>query len=446
MTDVAICVPRRADNGHRDRLWEFARKRWEHDFPDWPIFEGNSNDGPFNRAQALNRAVAAAGERDVYLLIDSDVLANQRAVANAVALAHSSGQLVVSHDERIMLTKAGTEKVLSGYTGSWRTSGMVERIWPDSVSCSVAVSRTLWETVGGFDELFVGWGREDTAFRIACETLTDKPMLRGSSELFHLWHPVTPEAKQSSPIRQANEKRHQRYVAARWNPDAVRALLDEAATSGLDLPPTTIPRIFHRTVPAETTDEVEGWWADLRRMHPGWQFRTYREPIDPADFPVSSPVWSKCQNGAQKAGLIRLEALVRDGGVYVDSDVRPVNSFEPLLALEAFAGWEDETTVPDAVLGARPGHPAFVEMLDRAVKAVRSRADAWQSGPGITTAVLPGRSDVLCMPPGAFYDVHYLQKHKLDEPTGPWTFARHYWHHSWGTPSQKAAIERAQRQ
>lgn len=436
---VAILVPRRADGGHRDRLWEHCRQVWQERFPDWPIVEGESPDGPFNRSAAINDAAAKAGLFDVALIIDADVICDPVAVRSAVELAEQTDRMVVAHDERIMLNRAATDKVLAGYQGSWRTRGMVEKVWQDSVSCAVAVSAHLWGLAGPFDEQFVGWGREDTAFRISCEVETG-PILKVCGETFHLWHPVSPEVKQQSPTRKANEARHQLYVAARWNREAVRAL-----RADIDVQARTIPRILHRTVPADTTDQVEAWWREFGRLHPGWELRTYREPIDPADWPLTGDLFDRCQNGAQKAGLIRLECLFRDGGVYVDSDVEPFRPLEPLLDVQAFAAWEDETTVPDAVLGAKPGHPAWREMIDKARSCIEGGGDAWSSGPGVTTATLPNRPDVLVLPPGAFYKAHYLDKAKLGDEPRPYEFVRHHWHHSWGTDAQRQSIARRQR-
>lgn len=441
--NVVVLVPRRPDGGHRDRLWEFCRARWERFHPEWRIVEGEHLDGPFNRSAAVNAAARAAGVWDVALIVDADVVPDPRSVEAAARVAAETGRMVVAHDERIMVSRRGTDKVLRGFSGSWRANQMVEKIWYDSVSCAVAVTADLFRDVRGFDERFVGWGREDTAFRIACEAFAG-PMLRVAGETFHLWHPVSEGVAQNSPTRQANEKRHQAYVGARWDREKVLALLDEA----LDLPETTIPRILHRTVPAETSQEVERWWSRFGELHPGWELRTYREPIDPADWPLTGDLFARCQNGAQKAGLIRLECLVRDGGVYVDSDVEPFRSFEPLLRCEAFAAWEDETTVPDAVLGAKPDHPAFVEMIAKARSCVEGGGDAWNSGPGVTTATLPNRPDVLVMPPGSFYPFHYLEKAKRAATSAappPFAFCAHQWHHSWGTPEQKRSIDRRQR-
>lgn len=447
--NVVILVPRRSDRGRRDRLWKFAEEWWRRDFPDWPIFEGH-DDGPypFNRALAVNRAAEDAGEWDVAHVIDADVLADPLAVRTAVDLADLTRTLVVAHDRRMMLTKPGTEKVLSGYRGPWDERGMVQRTWPDSVSCSVSVPRQLWDELGGMDELFVGWGFEDTAFSIAAEAFTGRPCVRVNADVWHLYHDANPDAKAKSPTFIANKARCDRYRAAVRDREAVEVLLSEvrAHRSPSQLSPSRIPRVLHRTVPEQTTREVEAWWGRFQDLHPGWEFRTHRDPLDPKDWPLTGDLWDRCSNGAQKAGLIRLEALVTHGGVYVDSDMEPFRSLEPLLNVPAFAAWEDETTVPDAVLGSEPNHPAFVQMVEKARSVIEGGGDAWQSGPGVTTELLPGRSDVLLLPPGAFYPAHYLEKKALGTRTdAPWVFAEHKWSHSWGSESQKASIAKRQR-
>lgn len=198
-----------------------------------------------------------------------------------------------------------------------------------------------------------------------------------------------------------------------------------------------IPRRLIRTVPLETTRQVENWWVEFQDLHPGWDYVTYRDPIDPADFPLASRFWDRCSSGAQLAGLVRLEALYHHGGVYVDSDVQPFKSFEPLLGVPAFAAWEDVKVVPDAVMGAEPRHEAISAALRMAVSELHR--GAWYSGPGVLTALFPGRDDVLLLPPGSFYEVHYSEK-RLKLATykpSPWAFCSHQWHASWLPPEQR---------
>lgn len=440
---TVILVPRREDGGHRDRLWAHCKALWIERHPEWEIYEGHHNDGPFNRSSAVNLAAEMAGDWDVALIIDSDVITAPDSVEDAVKLAYSTDKMVVAHDERVMLSKSGTESVLGGYMGPWRARSMVERVWMDSVSCAVAVSRKLWEMAGPFDEKFVGWGREDTAFRISCEAETG-PILKVCGETFHLWHPVSREADRSSPIRKANEARHQAYVDARGKRERVRALRLEM----MELPERTIPRIIHRTVPAETSDEVEAYWEKFQKLHPGWELRTYREPINPREWPMTGHLFNKCQNGAQKAGLIRLEALYTYGGIYVDSDCEPFKSLEDLLDVQAFAAWEDAHVIPDAVLGAKKEHPAFKLLIENACASVERGEDAWKSGPGVTTALLPTRTDVLILAPGAFYPMHYLDRQSrqmvvAEKP--PWAWMVHHYAHSWGTEAERARIAAKQR-
>lgn len=213
-----------------------------------------------------------------------------------------------------------------------------------------------------------------------------------------------------------------------------------------------IPPILHRVVPERTDDQVEQWWAQFVEMHPSWEHRTWRDPLDPADFPLTSPHWDRCTSGAQLAGLVRLEAVSRHGGFYVDSDCEPFRPLDPLLRLDGVAAWEDRACVPDAVFGANQEHPALDEMIGLAVRRLTGRGRTWQNdrgawstGPGVFTTVLPGRTDWLLLGPDAFYPWHYsriaedaARDHRVEKP---WSFLAHHWHGSW-LPEEKRPANR----
>lgn len=441
---VAILVPRRNDNGWRDRLWAHCRPIWEQNFPNWPIFEGHhdASEGPFNRSAAVNRAASLAdgwmNGWDVALVIDSDTISEPEAVRAAVQRTWETGVLSVAHDERHMLSRRGTDQVLAG-TAPKDLQGRyaVKRTYRDSVSCAIAVRRQEWDAVGGFDTRFEGWGFEDTAFRVAIETVTDRAMHVEKASCYHLWHETAPGADHSSPTFAKNYTLKVRYERAHFQPERLKALLTGAPDPGLAY--STIPRIMHRTVPADTPAQVEDWWLGLQRLHPDWELKTWRDPLSAEDFPITHHLHKLCASGAQKAGLVRLELLVTHGGVYVDSDVEGIRPLDSLLHVPAFAAWEDEKVVPDAILGAMPGHPVFKQMLGRAMSLVElGSQDAWETGPGVTTAMLPWREDVLLLPPGSFYPVHYREKHNVGTRNKqPWVFLEHKWHHSWDAKKKK---------
>lgn len=194
-----------------------------------------------------------------------------------------------------------------------------------------------------------------------------------------------------------------------------------------------IPRRLHRVIPLVPPPAAELYWERFAALHPDFELISWRDPLDPADFPIGGGYWPACSSGAQFAGIVRLEVLWHHGGIYVDQDVEPFRSFEPLLETRAFAAWEDERVIPDAVLGAEPGHPAILEALELALFRVEGGEKAWRTGPGVTTEVLAGRPDVLVLPPATFYPYHYTEKHRRGDDHGahPWTFAAHHWDHSW---------------
>lgn len=192
-----------------------------------------------------------------------------------------------------------------------------------------------------------------------------------------------------------------------------------------------IPSRIIRTVPEHTTEEIEAFWDLAVKLHPGWDMVTLRDPLDPDDFPLTEPHWSRCSKPAQYAGLVRLEAIYHHGGIYIDSDLELYRNLAPLLPLSCFASWEDRQTVPDFVFGAEQGHPAIAVLLDAALDCIEQ--GPWESGPGVFTRTLPGRCDTLLLPPGSFAPYHYTERHRRNEDhsVNPWTFGAHHWAGSW---------------
>lgn len=446
-----IVVPIRSGDPDRDRLWAYVRSWWTEHF-DWPIFEGEHphGEGPFNRALALNRGaragLAAHPDADIIVAIDGDTIPDRDAVLAAVQQAHAIGMMALAYDVRVALDRPSTDLILAGQApADW--SGLPGKRSEEFVSCCVVVPRGLWDEMDGYDEKFSGYGYEDWAFCIAAETYSGKQVVRVPAPLYHLHHQPSPESSPRSPLLALNRKRFLAYRTLEGQRDALDEFLHLDPHGG---PDAMIPPIFHRTVPSKTEAKVEAFWRTFQQHHDPavWEFVTWRDPLDPAEWPLTAKAWDKCANGAQYAGLIRLEALYKHGGFYIDSDVECLRSWETLRFAPAVAGWEDNAVIPDAVLGAIPGHPAVLDMLAAAVESVTNGEDAWHSGPGVSTRILRGRDDVLLLPPGAFYPVHYHEKARLRENfsrTAPSAFSVHHWHGSWLTPEQRQRIAGSQR-
>jgi len=195
--NAVLLVPRRADSGPRDRLWEWCRERWERYFPDVEVVEGHHDDGPFNRAAAINRAAAAAGAWDVGIVIDADVFLRVSQVRSAIERAHETGKVTWAHRRWRGIREDLTTRLVADRhdfgpeVDHDDMDVLVERTNPISWSCCIAIPRAVFDDMGGFDERFIGWGFEDMAFQSLICGLYGHERIEG--DVYHLWHPRSEE-------------------------------------------------------------------------------------------------------------------------------------------------------------------------------------------------------------------------------------------------------------
>ncbi len=191
MTRVVILVPWRTDNGHRERLWGVCKARWAPLFPEWQIYEGRSPGGPWDRAAAVNDAAQQAGDWDIALVCDADVLLPFSQVDAAVRVAESTGKVTWAHRGWGELTRDATEHLLRQPVAALSPEftpepDEVKKQTPISWSCCMAVPRKVFDALGGLDERFAGWGGEDTAFAAAIQGLHGYERIEGV--VWNLWH------------------------------------------------------------------------------------------------------------------------------------------------------------------------------------------------------------------------------------------------------------------
>lgn len=194
-----------------------------------------------------------------------------------------------------------------------------------------------------------------------------------------------------------------------------------------------IPARLIRCVPEHTTDEVERWWSEWIELHPSWEHVTFRDPIDRDLFPLTGYLFDDCTSGAQLAGLVRLEAVLHLGGVYIDSDVEPLRAIDDLLMHPCFIGTEDGTHLTDAIFGAERGHTGIAQCVER-VRQTGMSGGAQETGPLNTTRVLTGRDDVTVLARRMFYPYSYTERVRRAENfrlSSPESYCVHHWHASW---------------
>jgi hypothetical protein len=225
---ISVLIPFKSDEGGvRDLNFYHVKKRYEILMPELELVIGEDDSRPFNRAKARNRAAAKA-TGDLYIMADADVFFGTRLIDKILAIAPLH-PWIVPFSRGYKLTADGAGKAIQ--TGelklptNLKNTDIAENFTSLGALMNV-VSRQAFETVGGMDERFLGWGSEDEAFAIALDTIAGKHF-RMNETIFHLWHPP---AEHYHQYTQYNETLKNRYYEARDNVNAMTQLISESVT------------------------------------------------------------------------------------------------------------------------------------------------------------------------------------------------------------------------
>ena len=61
--------------------------------------------------------------------------------------------------------------------------------------------------------------------------------------------------------------------------------------------------------------------------------------------------------------VVRLYAMVTEGGIYMDTDVEVLKPLDELLQYDAVSGFESSSRIPTGLMACREGQPLFEELL-----------------------------------------------------------------------------------
>jgi hypothetical protein len=194
---TSVIVPWRGGDPVRERLWAWNKARWQS--TGYEIVECDDGSEPFTRGRSINRGVEeATGDR--LILADTDT-----ALSSLDRLENLSDYDLVKADRRGMawyiLYDHHRYCALTDETTDWVLRLPPSTPFPatvvDTLECRdritshsglLMLSREAFDTVGGYDPGFCGWGYEDDAFWHALVTLVGSERRLKRSAL-HLYHP-----------------------------------------------------------------------------------------------------------------------------------------------------------------------------------------------------------------------------------------------------------------
>lgn len=129
-----------------------------------------------------------------------------------------------------------------------------------------------------------------------------------------------------------------------------------------------IPKIIHycwfgsALIPKHFQNNIDTW----KRCCPDYEIKKW----DESNYDISKNIYMQQAYKKKKWGFVpdyaRLDIIMEHGGIYLDTDVRMVKSYNPLLQFGMFCGFESKSRVNlGQGFGARKGHPVIRKMRDQ---------------------------------------------------------------------------------
>ncbi|BCM88861.1 hypothetical protein IAD21_00703 [Abditibacteriota bacterium] len=199
-----------------------------------------------------------------------------------------------------------------------------------------------------------------------------------------------------------------------------------------------IPRILHRIWlgPQTMPDQFVKFGQSLSELHPTWDIRLWTD--DNLPELVNQRGFESAPHESWAANILRYELLLREGGIYLDTDIEPLRPLDDLLDNAAFVAQDVPPHVCNAALGATPGHPFFaglVEGLSARIAKYPHAPSPIVTGSGYLTEALlrfDKSAPLTILEPRVFFPVPFSRRDHLTETASFHdSFGVHHWAHSW---------------
>ncbi|MBT8377403.1 MAG: glycosyl transferase [Bacteroidia bacterium] len=178
-----------------------------------------------------------------------------------------------------------------------------------------------------------------------------------------------------------------------------------------------IPKIIHycwlsgEEIPKDRKKKIESW----KQLLPDYEFMLW----DTERFDMSTSVWAQQAFENKKyafaSDLIRFHAVYNYGGIYLDTDVEVLKSFNDLLDLPYFVGAQFDNLIEAAVFGSEKGSSWIL----RCMQHYNNRSFIKDNGnfdtcelPRVMQARLKGIKDIVILQQSQVKEIKYLIKNE----------------------------------
>lgn len=248
---ISLLIPFSSQDPVRRKSLKWLLEYWSYELPDAEVIIGRSKSKVFCKGEALNDAARRSHGR-VLVILDADAYLPGSIIercTNEILEAEERGYnfWFVPYRRLYRLNKYITDLILFSdpiipprlssppdplFVEENNTNNNIAKYGYRYGAMIMMFSRKAYETIGVFDERFVGWGGEDVALVKALDTLYGKYKTT-NNDILHLWHPLIGENYKSrmwvgQDKGNVNAELTNKYHGANRNPKRMRQLMNQA--------------------------------------------------------------------------------------------------------------------------------------------------------------------------------------------------------------------------
>lgn len=243
---ISLLIPFSTNSEIRKKTFKWLLKYWAHELPGAEIVVGHSDSKIFCKGQALNDAARRATGR-VLVILDADAYMYGSVIDRCAdrileELKHGNHLWYIPYRHLYRLRKYISRSIVKSDPKDplripspppieYIQGKKHENMYAHRYGAMVMIfPREALDTLGCFDERFVGWGGEDVCLLRALDLLWGKHKTT-KNDILHLWHPhigtdYTSKRWEGQGSPNANNILSKQYHQAMRHPSLMRKLVD----------------------------------------------------------------------------------------------------------------------------------------------------------------------------------------------------------------------------
>lgn len=217
----SLIVPFKDDESTRGDNWHWCWRWWHRAVigRDFEVCLGGDSSDPFNRSRARNNAYSKA-KHDTIVIADADTVIDPSSLIKGLSMVSDGiAPWVIPYTTYYNLSEEYSVrlKMADGFLLPNEKDldfSYEHRIL--SWAGILILSRDAFDSVGGYDERFEGWGWEDNAFRLKLDMEYGEHQ-RCEGNAYHLWHPIAEADKFGAEQTNKNRRLYVSEYESKYN-------------------------------------------------------------------------------------------------------------------------------------------------------------------------------------------------------------------------------------